>query len=64
MDKRILPESLQKDIASFEQAVKTNKDLDIWIDELQSSLKALYYGHVINESTFEELWSEYFGSKQ
>lgn len=61
MDIKYLPKYLQNDIKSFELAVETGKDLDIWIDELQSSLKAGYYGHVIDEETFNMLWDTYFG---
>ena len=61
MELKTLRNSLQEDINSFELALKTGKDLDIWIEELQSSLKANYYGHVINENTFNILWNKYFG---
>lgn len=61
MELETLRNSLQKDINSFELALKTGKDLDIWIEELQSSLKANYYGHVIDENTFNILWNKYFG---
>ena len=61
MDIKFLPKFLQNDIKSFELAVETGKDLDIWIEELQSSLKANYYGHVIDEETFNMLWNKYFG---
>jgi len=63
MDLRLLPQSLQDDIKSFELSLKTGNDLDIWIDELQSSLKANYYGHVIDEDTFNTLWNTYFGGE-
>lgn len=61
MELKTLRNSLQEDINSFELALKTGKDLDIWIEELQSSLKANYYGHVIDENTFNILWNKYFG---
>lgn len=61
MELKSLRNSLQEDINSFELALKTGKDLDIWIEELQSSLKANYYGHVIDENTFNILWNKYFG---
>lgn len=61
MELKTLRNSLQEDINSFELALKTGKDLDIWIEELQSSLKANYYGHVIDENTFNILWHKYFG---
>ena len=61
MELKSLRNSLQEDINSFELALKTGKDLDIWIEELQSSLKANYYGHVIDENTFNILWHKYFG---
>ena len=61
MELKFLRNSLQEDINSFELALKTGKDLDIWIEELQSSLKANYYGHVIDENTFNILWHKYFG---
>ena len=61
MEFKTLRNSLQEDINSFELALKTGKDLDIWIEELQSSLKANYYGHVIDENTFNILWHKYFG---
>ena len=61
MELNTLRNSLQEDINSFELALKTGKDLDIWIEELQSSLKANYYGHVIDENTFNILWNKYFG---
>ncbi|WP_277288256.1 hypothetical protein [Veillonella montpellierensis] len=60
---KFLPKFLQNDIKSFELAVETGKDLDIWIEELQSSLKANYYGHVIDEETFNMLWNKYFGGE-
>ena len=61
MELKTLRNSLQEDINSFELALKTGKDLDIWIEELQSSLKANYYGHVLDENTFTILWNKYFG---
>lgn len=61
MELKTLRNSLQEDINSFELALKTGKDLDIWIEELQSSLKSNYYGHVIDENTFNILWNKYFG---
>lgn len=61
MDIKCLRKSLQDDIKSFELAVEIGKDLDICIEELQSSLKANYYGHVIDEETFNSLWNTYFG---
>lgn len=64
IDKRTLPPFVQESIKGSEESVRTGKRLDIWILDLESSLKAAYHGRDIDEATFEALWAEYFGGDE